>query len=125
MWENQQEPDWLASLRRQQGQPPRAEDAWGQIDQADEGEDLREQDPGDEVTSLREPIRRADVMEDLREHMIQAEEELEYEERPRMPLFLPNLRPWQRFILAVLLFMNVALCGCMALIVTGRVMPPF
>ncbi|GEM_PF-1664698 len=33
------------------------------------------------------------------------------------------LSPWQRFILALLLFLNVALLGCMCLVMTGRVVP--
>ncbi|MCS7177733.1 MAG: hypothetical protein RML46_05305 [Anaerolineae bacterium] len=36
------------------------------------------------------------------------------------------LSPWQRFVLALLLFLNVALLGCMCLVMTGRVVlfPP-
>jgi hypothetical protein len=33
------------------------------------------------------------------------------------------LSPWQRFVLALLLFLNVALLGCMCLVMTGRVVP--
>lgn len=34
-----------------------------------------------------------------------------------------GLAPWQRFVLALLLFLNVALLGCMCLVMTGRVVP--
>ncbi len=34
-----------------------------------------------------------------------------------------GLSPWQRFVLALLLFLNVALLGCMCLVMTGRVVP--
>lgn len=113
--EDQQEPTWLASLRRQQlDEEPRM------------GEDL--QDPvgqTDTAEYLRGHLGQADMMEDLREQMIQAEEALESEERPALPRFLLNLEPWQRLVLAVLLFLDVALCGCMALVMAGRVMLPF
>jgi hypothetical protein len=33
------------------------------------------------------------------------------------------LSPWQRFVLALLVFLNVALLGCMCLVMTGRVVP--
>lgn len=36
---------------------------------------------------------------------------------------LQGLAPWQRFVLALLLFLDVALLGCMCLVMTGRVVP--
>ncbi len=36
-----------------------------------------------------------------------------------------GLAPWQRFVLALLLFLDVALLGCMCLVMTGRVVPLF
>ncbi len=33
------------------------------------------------------------------------------------------LSPFQRFVLALLLFLNVALLGCMCLVMTGRIVP--
>lgn len=33
------------------------------------------------------------------------------------------LTPLQRFVLALLLFLNVALLGCMCLVMTGRIVP--
>ena len=62
------------------------------------------------------------MVEDLREQLIQ-EEELDLEEESPRNLF--NFQPWQRLILAVLLLFDVALCGCMGLIMMGRVLPPF
>jgi hypothetical protein len=65
------------------------------------------------------------MVEELREQMIQ-DEELELEEEGTELLqVLLGLGPWQRLILALLLFLDVALCGCMALVMMGRVMPPF
>jgi len=65
------------------------------------------------------------MVEDLREQAILAEEEFEREEEARRARFFLNLEPRQRLVLAILLFLNVALCGCMALVMTGRVMLPF
>jgi hypothetical protein len=49
----------------------------------------------------------------------------EIEERPRNALaqVLLGLAPWQRFVLALFLFLDVALLGCMCLVMTGRVVP--
>jgi hypothetical protein len=103
MAEDRQEPTWLASLReQQQGEQPRA------------AEDLQSGQVGQGGT-----------VEDLREQMIQAEEELGYEEKPRLAQFFLDLQAWQRLVLAVLLLLDVALCGCMALVMAGRVMLPF
>ncbi|MGD2164679.1 MAG: hypothetical protein PVH50_04025 [Anaerolineae bacterium] len=66
------------------------------------------------------------MVEDLRERMIE-EEDIEVEE-PVQEGFVHELRklqPRQRLILAVLLFFDVALCGCMGLVMMGRVLPPF
>lgn len=63
------------------------------------------------------------MVEDLREQMIQ-EEELELEEQAAPREFL-NLQPWQRLVLVVLLLLNVTMCGCMGLVMMGRVLPPF
>ena len=65
------------------------------------------------------------MVEELREQMIQAGEKFEDEEEARSARLLLGLEPWQRLVLAVLLFLNVALCGCMALVMTGRVVLPF
>lgn len=61
------------------------------------------------------------MVEDLREQMIR-EEEMEAEEAPSRGLL--SLEPWQRLLLAFLLFFDVALCGCMGLVMMGRVLPP-
>ncbi len=63
------------------------------------------------------------MVEDLREQVI-LDEELDAEDGGGSRGFL-NLKPWQRLILALLLFFDVALCGCMALVMMGRVLPPF
>jgi hypothetical protein len=65
------------------------------------------------------------MVEDLREQMIQDEEaEFEEEDEGFAQVFL-GLQPQQRLILAILLFFDVALCGCMGLVMIGRVLPTF
>ncbi len=64
------------------------------------------------------------MVEELREQMIQTGEEFEDEEETPTRLLL-GLEPGQRLVLAILLFLNVALCGCMALVMLGRLVLPF
>jgi hypothetical protein len=65
------------------------------------------------------------MVEELREQMIRDEElELEEEGKGWSPMLF-GLGPRQRLVLALLIFFDVALCGCMALVMMGRVMPPF
>jgi len=65
------------------------------------------------------------MVEDLREQMIQDEEAGFEEEDEGAAQVLLGLQPRQRLILAVLLFFDVALCGCMGLVMIGRVLPTF
>lgn len=64
------------------------------------------------------------MVDDLRKRALDTEME-EIEERPRNALaqVLLGLAPWQRFVLALFLFLDVALLGCMCLVMTGRVVP--
>ncbi len=65
------------------------------------------------------------MVEDLREQVIQ-DEEPDLDERDQgFAQVLLGLQPWQRLTLALLLFFDVALCGCMGLVMMGRVLPPF
>ena len=64
------------------------------------------------------------MVEELREQMIQTGEEFEDEEEASTRLLL-GLEPRQRLVLVILLFLNVALCGCMALVMLGRLVLPF
>jgi hypothetical protein len=75
-----------------------------------------------------------DMVGDLREQIGEPEEDLDYRERPQIVQllmeqefvrFLVRLQPWQRFVLAFALFMDIALCGCMALLITQKIWLPF
>ncbi len=104
MVDDQQRPAWVADFLDEQER--RAAD------------DAQEQVP--------QQVAQTDVVGDLRERMIQAEEEYDdQEEKPPIVRVFMDLQPAQRLLLAVLLFLNVALCGCMALVMFGRVGLPF
>ena len=116
-------PDWLAEMRDQQ---------LGQ--QLEEEPGPREQGVGDMMGSLggqadvfQDQAEQVDVLEDLREQMMAQAAEGDVGDREKLSLSRPfsGLQPWQRFVLAVLLFLDVALCGCMALVMVGRVGLPF
>lgn len=123
--EEGQLPDWLASLREQQlsGKSPGIEQPT-----PDWLTDLRGQrpEPQPEAESPAQtsaepssgPAIRPDLLGDLREQIeIPAEEA-----RPRRGAgLLASLKPQQRFILAFLLFLEVAICGCLLLLITERV----
>jgi hypothetical protein len=65
-------------------------------------------------------------LDDLRQQSIAVQEEQEMAEAPslmdRMPMF-KELRPQERFIVALLIFMDVAVLGFGCLLVTDRMMP--
>ena len=139
MLEEGQIPDWLRSLRDEQldeespvSQPPQAQPPLQPQPQPrpqprPQPQSQPQPQPGPRETAEDLPARlgQADVMEDLREQMIQAEGSYERAERSPLFQFFLNLEPWKRLILAVLLFLDVALCGCMALVMAGRVVLPF
>ncbi len=65
-------------------------------------------------------------LDDLRQQSIAVQEEQEAAEpqvlMDRMPLF-KQLKPQERFIVALLIFMDVAVLGFGCLLVTDRMMP--
>ena len=64
------------------------------------------------------------MLDDLREQALEADlEEPRKEPRAGLAQVLQGLAPWQRFVLALLLFLDVALLGCMCLVMAGRVVP--
>ena len=168
MAENGQLPDWLIELRDQQimeqeqGLAPEVESLQEQVARGAFAEEPEppvepafaeepavefeeplyqpEPEPELEPEPEPEPAEPVDVLEDLREQMMLAEEEFEPKQRrsfsfPSTSSFsqsaqgfsqtLMALQPGQRLLLAVLLFLNVAICGCMGLVMAGRVTLPF
>lgn len=116
-------PDWLAEMRDQQfEEEPSIETPQPQIDDVGFPEAPESPEP------------QFDMVEELREQIGEPEQALDYEERPQIVQllmeqqfvrFLMRLQPWQRFVLAFALFMDVALCGCMALLITQKIWLPF
>ena len=145
--ENEQLPAWLVELRDQQIQeqseplppPPVVEEAPVEMAPASVAEDMRlqmirEQEemaraeaqvPFVEGEDQAEPASPTDLLDDLREQMILEEDVFQDEAKTSSVQSLTSLQPAQRLLLAVLLFMNVAVCACMILIMAGRVELPF
>ncbi len=124
-------PDWLVEMRDQQ-----LGDQLGPVerDTSSEQESVEGLMAGVErqvalpEEAFQEPLEQVgegDILEGLREQMAQVEEEFEDEDKPSLTRLFSGLEPWQRFVLAVLVFLDVGLCGCMALVMAGRVMLPF
>lgn len=63
-------------------------------------------------------------MVDLLRDMVQPEEgydEYGYKEESTVSGVIPGMKPWQSLVLAVLFLLDVAVCGCMALAMLGRI----
>jgi hypothetical protein len=109
---------WLAGLRDGQGQGPSPPSPMA----ATPPEPPVQAGPAEEP---QEPPSQTDMLDDLREQIILTEEEVEPTEMPPLVQFFLDMHPWQRLVLAVLLFLDVGMCGCMGLVMTGRVVFPF
>ncbi len=143
--ENEQLPAWLVELRDQQIQeqsepepPPLVvEEPPVRTAPASVAEDMRlqmlreqeerEQAEAEALLMVEEQgeATSADLLDDLREQMILEEDVFESEQKSSSIQTIIGLQPAQRLLLAVLLFMNIAVCGCMILIMAGRVELPF
>ena len=139
MVENEELPAWLQEMRQQQlgdqsqEAGPFTEEQPNEIDQAGlvdtlQTEMMRAEEQmvqSVEPVQTEEAVPPSDLLDDLREQML-AEEDLEpYEEKTSYAQAILDLKPPQRLLLAILLFFNIALCGCMMLIMLGRVELPF
>lgn len=61
------------------------------------------------------------MFDDLRERAVAEFEELEPEPPNLLAALLDGLNPQQRFILSLMLLLNVIVIGCMCLIAFGRI----
>ena len=109
-------PDWLRQLRDQQmgtgGAQPAESSEWpGQFEPA--------QPPGEAAPPA--PVEGSgDAFEELRQRA--SVEPPPVEERPRVSIpIVSQLQPVQRFILALMLFLNVSVLGCLFLMVAGKI----
>ncbi|MCX7682967.1 MAG: hypothetical protein N2508_13545 [Anaerolineae bacterium] len=121
MMESGELPDWLAEIRdRQLSEQARQQPQWRPQRIVDDLQQPVSPQPAQESEAGPK-----DELEGLREQLIQASEEY-YAQAEKGPFYkaILDLPPAQRFVLALMLFLNVAICGCLALLVTGRVALP-
>ena len=121
-------PDWLKELQ----EPPSTEELLGESTDQPIGMDempfdLQPEEPFvEQEVEAEEEVEERGVLDSLREQAIDELEELDrMEQQPKGGLagILLGLSPMQRFALALLLFLDVVLLGCMCLVMTGRVVP--
>ena len=106
MAENENLPDWLKQLRDQQiGAPPPEEP----VAEAEEA--------GGEAAPQAAPT--TDGFDGLREKASVEAPIVEPPER-HIPV-ISDLSPFQRFVLALMLFLNVSVLGCLFLMVAGKI----
>ena len=107
MAENENLPDWLKQLRDQQMGPAPSEPDEPLAEPAVEGAPVTPAAGGaNEFDALRE---RASA------------EPVEEQEPPRVIPIISDLSPFQRFVLALMVFLNVSMLGCLALMVLGKI----
>ncbi len=107
MAENENLPDWLKQLRDQQMGPAPSELDEPLAEPAVEGAPMAPAKSGaNEFDALRE---RASA------------EPVEEQEPPRVIPIISDLSPFQRFVLALMVFLNVSMLGCLALMVLGKI----
>ena len=107
MAENENLPDWLKQLRDQQMGPAPSE-----LD-----EPLAE--PAVEGAPVTPAAGGANEFDALRERA--SAEPVEEKEPPRVIPIISDLSPFQRFVLALMVFLNVSMLGCLALMVLGKI----
>jgi hypothetical protein len=68
-----------------------------------------------------------DMVGDLRDQIILSDDDLDDYSQPsfKLPSPIPGLTPPQSLVIALLFFATVALCGCMLLFMTQRMVPPW
>jgi len=115
-------PDWLRQLRDQQmgtagAQPAEPAEPPGLPEPAKSPELAPPAEPG-----AQEPQAPSggDMFEELRQKASVAPPPVE--ERPRLQIpIVSQLKPFQRFVLALMLFLNVSVLGCLFLMVAGKI----
>jgi hypothetical protein len=134
--EQEQLPDWLLSMRGEtlDEQPARQPDVELpplespplQEERAAPAVEPFFESPAEEPEVAEEQVEQpeAENMVDLLRDMVQPEEgydEYGYREESTVSGVIPGMQPWQSLVLAGLFFLDVAVCGCMALAMLGRI----
>ena len=109
-------PDWLRQLRDQQMGSAEAQPAEPEPEPLELAEPAAPEAP---VEPEAQPASNADGFGDLRQ---KASIEPPVEERPKVNIpIVSQLKPVQRFVLALMLFLNVGVLGCLFLMVAGKI----
>ena len=107
MAENENLPDWLKQLRDQQMGPAPSQPDEPVAEPAGEGAPAAQAGgAANEFDALRERASAEPMVE---------------EEPPRVIPIISDLSPFQRFVLALMVFLNVSVLGCLALMVLGKI----
>jgi hypothetical protein len=116
MAENENLPDWLRQLRDQQMGPAPSQPAEPLAEPAGEGVPATQAGEGVLVPQAGSGANEFDA---LRERA--SAEPVVEEEPPRVIPIISDLSPFQRFVLALMVFLNVSVLGCLALMVMGKI----
>jgi hypothetical protein len=133
--EQEQLPDWLLSMRGQSldespaRQPevelPPLESPSLQEEGAASSDAAFFKSLAEEPEAAQEQVERPESdMVGLLRDMVQPEEgfdDYSYKKESTVSGVIPGMKPWQSLVLAVLFFLDVAVCGCMALAMLGRI----
>jgi hypothetical protein len=106
MAENENLPDWLKQLRDQQMGPAPSQPDEPVAEPVGEGAPVTPAGGANEFDVLRERASAEPMVE---------------EEPPRVIPIISDLSPFQRFVLALMVFLNVSMLGCLALMVLGKI----
>jgi hypothetical protein len=135
--EQEQLPDWLLSMRGESLDEPPTQQPEVELPPL-ESPSLQEEravssdgpfftplaeEPEAEAAPEQDEQPESDMVDLLRD-MVQPEDgydEYAYGEESTLSGVLPGMKPWQSLVLAVLFFLDVAVCGCMALTMLGRI----
>ncbi|MBN1812769.1 MAG: hypothetical protein JXA14_13115 [Anaerolineae bacterium] len=133
--EQEQLPDWLLSMRGQSLDEPPVRQPEVELpplkspplqeERAVPSAESLFESLAEEPEAAQEPVEQPESdMVDLLRDMVQPEEgydEYGYREESKVSGVIPGMKPWQSLVLAVLFFLDVAVCGCMALAMLGRI----
>jgi len=110
-------PDWLRQLRDQQMGGTSEQPAEPEPEPAESVEPAPPGEPGEPEA---QPESGGDMFGELRQKASAAAPVVE--ERPQVKLpIVSQLKPVQRFVLALMLFLNVSVLGCLFLMVAGKI----
>jgi hypothetical protein len=130
--EQEQLPDWLLSMRgqsleeppiQQSSIPPFPEIPSQEEEAAPPAESLfrsLEEEPKPELVQEQADQSDSDMVDLLRDMVPDEDIDYSYGEE-KVSGVIPGMKPWQSLVLAVLFLLDVAVCGCMALAMLGRI----